>query len=415
MKEFFALFTDFENFGNLLWLLWPVVLMTVLAFKRKSPGERALVFVLGLSYLFLAVRGNAYARYLFTLYPFFLALVFLGVWDILGPKRKGLRWGGIFTCSVLALLNIYQYRKSFGFYWNYRVLGSENNFPQKVLEFINRTDEIRPEDTVLVCSHRHLFFYYTDKKGLDARDPRLEAFFRQTTKDAALRMLKSRYGVRFILQHWTYNATPILKDIIAEDCELLVQAEGEGLFFYRLIDKDWTPTELAFLFPERSLIANGSFETWSRGPLSLPDFFDKSDNLRDGMIVREDRDVRVGHYAARITGDDFNLGQELIPIEQYRGKAVTGFVWARTRVPGKFRVEIYDGVRASFSPRHSGRDRWELLQVNHTISPEAKFVIVRLVQAARTGGRDDVIIVDGGLLVEGDWNTFYLYRRQKVQ
>jgi len=34
----------------------------------------------------------------------------------------------------------------------------------------------------------------------------------------------------------------------------------------------------------------------------------------------------------------------------------------------------------------------------------------KIIQAAKTGKVDDVVYVDGALLVEGDWNTFYLYK-----
>lgn len=43
------------------------------------------------------------------------------------------------------------------------------------------------------------------------------------------------------------------------------------------------------------------------------------------------------------------------------------------------------------------------------VNTSANFLIIRIVQAEKTGKVDDVVYVDGVILVEGDWNTFYLY------
>lgn len=55
------------------------------------------------------------------------------------------------------------------------------------------------------------------------------------------------------------------------------------------------------------------------------------------------------------------------------------------------------------------REDWELLQTNLMLNTSAKFLIIRIVQAKKTGKVDDVAYVDGVILVKGDWNTFYLY------
>lgn len=73
-------------------------------------------------------------------------------------------------------------------------------------------------------------------------------------------------------------------------------------------------------------------------------------------------------------------------------------------------INIYDNIDSSFSERHSGRGGWELLQANHTVNPLAKFGGTRIIQVEKTGKVDDVVYVDGTLLVEDDWNTFYLYK-----
>ena len=175
-------------------------------------------------------------------------------------------------------------------------------------------------------------------------------------------------------------------------------------------EKDLDKEELEKLFVNDSLLKNGSLENWSHGHLKKPDFFEGGDNVFEGMVNREEKEVKVGKYSAKITGDNFNFAQDLSNFEDYKGKKLTCFAWVKTNVPDKYRIQIYDGIDSSFSKRHSGRGDWELLQVNHTVNPSAKFILIRIIQAERTGKVDDVVYVDGALLVEGDWNTFYLYK-----
>ena len=42
----------------------------------------------------------------------------------------------------------------------------------------------------------------------------------------------------------------------------------------------------------------------------------------------------------------------------------------------------------------------------------AKFVLIWITQAEKTGKVNDVVYVDGAILLEGDWDTFYLSKLQ---
>ena len=202
--------------------------------------------------------------------------------------------------------------------------------------------------------------------------------------------------------------TSILRDIITYDCDLIYE-DKNGYNLYKIREKTLAREELEKLFVNDSLLRNGSLENWSRGPLKKPDFFEGGDNVLEGMAVREEKEIRVGRYSVKITGDNFNFAQDLSDFEDYKGKSLTCFAWIKTNVPDKYRIEIYDGIGHIFSTRHLGRGDWELLQANYKVNPLAKFVTIRIIQAAKTGNVDDVVYVDGALLVEGDWNTFYLY------
>jgi len=199
----------------------------------------------------------------------------------------------------------------------------------------------------------------------------------------------------------------ILDEIITDDCDLVYQ--DKGIYLYRLREKDLNKEELEKIFVNDTLLRNGSFENWSHGPHNKPDFFEGGDNIFEGMVRREEKEVRVGRYSAKITGDNFNFTQILSNIEDYKGKKLTCFAWMKTNVPNKYRIQIDGGLEESFSKRHSGRGGWELLQANLTVNPSAKNIIIRIIQAEKTGNVDNVVYVDGALLAEGDWNTFYLY------
>jgi predicted GH43/DUF377 family glycosyl hydrolase len=43
------------------------------------------------------------------------------------------------------------------------------------------------------------------------------------------------------------------------------------------------------------------------------------------------------------------------------------------------------------------------------IKHNEKILTIRIIQAEKSGKVDDVVYVDGALLVEGNWNAFYLY------
>lgn len=105
--------------------------------------------------------------------------------------------------------------------------------------------------------------------------------------------------------------------------------------------------------------------------------------------------------------------QELANFEDYKGKSLTCFAWMKTNVSNKYRIQIWDGTNSSKSKRHSGRGAWQLLQASHKVNPSAKFLKIRIIQAAKTGNVEDVLYIDGALLVEGDWDTFYHYKLYK--
>jgi len=416
LRRYLGIFFDFEYFGNLSWLAIPLLIYFLVTIKKRKRWEMAIAFVFILSCISLGFEKHGRFRYLLTLYPFTLTVIFLLGWEFIKKKSNRFQLGILLICGIVVFFNFYHFRDTYKFYWKYKVIVENDYFPHEILKFINNIEDSGSDSMFLVCSSRHLFYYYTNKKGIDFRDPKLGIFYRQRNKEAALDVLKNKLKIRYILMHWNFHTWWIrsLQNIITNDCDLIYQDKYE-LSLYRIREKDLDKEDIEKkldkediekIFVNDSLLRNGSFENWTNGPFKNPDFFEGADK-----IFREEKEVKVGKYSAKITGDNFNFFQNLPNFEDYRGKKITCFAWLKTNVPNKYRIQIYDGVDFSFSFRHSGKGRWELLQVNHTINPQAKFLKIRVIQATKTGKVDDVVYVDGALLLEGYLNTYDLYSK----
>ena len=369
----------------------------------------ALVFVFILSCFSLEIKGGFWPRYVLTLYPFTLAAIFLLGWEFIKKRNPRLQLGILIICTIAVLFNFYHFRETYKFYWRYKVIAVDDYFPHELLKFINNIEDLNSESPIMVCSpafFNSCYYYYSKKKGIKYSG--IEAVFkRETNKEKALDVLKNQLNIKYIYLGWQFEPPKTLSSILSNDCDLVYQ-EKKG-FLYKLREKDLDKEELDRLFVNNSLLRNGSLENWSHGPSKKPDFFEGGDNIFDDMVFREEKEVKVGRYSVKITGDNFNFTQVLSNIEDYKGKPLSCFAWVKTDVPDKYRIQIYDGFDSSFSKRHSGGGEWELLQVNYTVNPSAEFVTVRIVQAEKTGKVDDAVYVDGALAVEGDWNTFYSY------
>jgi len=412
-----SLFFDFENFGILNLLAIPLLIYFLVTIKKRKRWEMALAFVFFLSCFSLEVRGGFWSRYVLTIYPFIIAAIFLIGWEFVKKKNRNLQIGIFVICGICVLFNYYHSRDIFKQYWKHKVTFEEYYFPHEVLRFVNNIEDLSPDSVVLLCTKRKFFYqsyyYHTNKKGIAYNDPNMHAFYKKNNKEEALNVLKNKLKVKYIYlssRHVPHKKfTKQLRDIITNDCDLVSRWEN-NLFLYRLREKDLEKEELKKLFINNSLLKNGSFENWAGGLLEYPDFFQREGNTHEGSVTREEKEVKVGKYSIKITGDNFNFSQNLSNFEDYKGKNISCFVWVKAEVPNKYRIQIYDGVKSSFSKRHWGRGNWELLQATHKINPSAKFVTIRVIQAANTGGVDDVVYVDGALLVEGYWNTFYQYK-----
>ena len=233
LKNYLGLFFNFKNFGNLSWLAIPLLIYFFLTIKKRKRWEMAIIFVFFLSCLSLGIKGHGYPRYLFTLYPFTLTVIFLFGWELIKKKSHYLQIGAFLVCGILIFFNYYHFRDTYKFFWRAGVSLSDDRFPHKTVEFINNIKDSNSISLFLICSHRHLFFYHTNKKGIDFRDPKLEFFNRQENKEAALNVLKIQLKVKYILLYWSFKPNPILRDIIENDCELIIRDRSCYLYMIR--------------------------------------------------------------------------------------------------------------------------------------------------------------------------------------
>ena len=411
LKSYLGLFFNFEHYGNLNWLAIPLFIYFLVSIKRRKRWEIAILFVFFLSCLSLSVQGSSNPRYVFTLYPFTLGAIFLFGWELIKKKSPYLKIGVSILCGIFVFNSFYHSRENYKFFWRYKVIAVDDYFPHELLKFINNIEDLNSESPIMVCAARfynYCYYYYSKKRGIEYSSLKAIAFRKEINKEKALTILKNNFNIKYIYLGWRFKPPKILSRIISDDCDLVYQERGG--YLYRLREKDLEKEELERLFVNDSLLNNGSLENWSHGPSKKPDFFEGGDNIFDDMVFREEKEVKVGRYSVKITGDNFNFTQVLSNIEDYKGKPLSCFAWVKTDVPDKYRIQIYDGFDSSFSKRHSGGGEWELLQVNYTVNPSAEFITVRIVQAEKTGKVDDIVYVDGALAVEGDWNTFYLYK-----
>ena len=184
LKRYLGIFFDFAEFGSLNWLAIPLFVYLLITLKKRKRWEIALVFVFTLSCLFLSLKGQGYSRYLFTLYPFTLAALFLYAWEFIKKKNHPFQIGIFVILTLAVFLSCYHLREAYRWHWEYRVSVVDDYFPHELIKYINSAEDFISDSTTLVLSRRHLFFYHADKKGMDFRNPKVEIFRMQGNKEA---------------------------------------------------------------------------------------------------------------------------------------------------------------------------------------------------------------------------------------
>ena len=102
LKRYLGIFFNFSEFGIINWLAITLFVYFLITLKKRKRWEIALVFVFTISFILLSIKAQGYTRYLFTLYPFTLAAIFLCGWEFIKKKNHPFQIG-IFVILTLAV------------------------------------------------------------------------------------------------------------------------------------------------------------------------------------------------------------------------------------------------------------------------------------------------------------------------
>lgn len=149
-----------------------------------------------------------------------------------------------------------------------------------------------------------------------------------------------------------------------------------------LADASVTNAKLGPDVARANLLTNGGFEIWQRGngPFTGSGVYTAdrwSTSLPGGSmsVSRETTNVDASAAAAAVTftySSESYLLQSLVDsLPQLKGKAVSFSMRVRTSTASAVRLNIGDGVSASYSSYHSGGGTYETLTVTQTVATSA--------------------------------------------
>ncbi len=400
-------FFRYKHFGIMNWMIIPLAILWLM--KKRERWNIALAFVCLMTLLMIGVKGYTNWRYQLTVFPFITSLILLLSWDLTfkNNAKANNRYLKIFFFSCFGILIFLSYFHQKDFYKNsvenlFR--GNPYGLPMKMIDYISSPSDLS-EGSVLVCD-QPWFYYYTSRKGVDYIDPKISNFYESKDKKGALDILDSS-GIKFILISRPYDRLfggnykdKRILEIIRGDTVPIFEDRAIQLLLIAK-DRDQLYNDLYEpVFSKKSLVRNGSFENWQANQHLLPDFWQI---YGGGSVQKEGSDKKVGKYALKITGDNFNFYQNVTLPGLAPEKKISCFALIKTSVSNKYRIQIYDGIDSSFSERHTGDGSWKILRAIHNINPKAASLEIRAVQAEKTGGLNDVVYVDGILLFQGEY------------
>jgi hypothetical protein len=369
LNGYLGIFLRFDKFGFLNWLAIPLIVYFLVTVRKRERWEIALCLALCISCLFFCTMGYGYPRYQLTIFPLLITAIFLFGWQVVrATNNRALFVGIILFCLCVLLGNYYVLGDTYAYYWK----GSTGHgnpgerFPYKLIEYVNKN--VGTGSGIMEYESPILSYHAIKRKNIPGQG-----------KDTYVLIRNKSVGGSY--------------DLIYKD---------QGYSLYKKVDNiDQLYNDLYdSISSKKSLIKNGSFENWRANHNVLPNFWHI---YGQGSVQKEKSNKKLGKYAVKITGDRFNFYQNVTLHELAPGKKVTCFAWINTRIPDKYRIEIYDGIDSSISERHTGDGKWQILRVTHSVNPLATSIELRVVQANMTGGVNDVVYVDGVLLLSGEY------------
>ena len=288
LNGYFGVFFRFKYLGNINWLAVPLLAWFLLTGKKRKRErwQMALAFAWLLTFLFIALKGYYNSRYQLTLFPFTAAVILLLMWELLKDKKTYLKILCFSALGLMCLYNIGHYFHRYAFFWELRVSRTNVHFPHELLNYLDsRKDIAHPRSRVFVFN-QPIYYYYTDKSGIDYESPyRYDIFLglkqKKGNRRELHRTIRKKWHVKFILIDWASESKykdSNLAEFLNCECNLLLDDNG-----YRLY-------EVRDMFLNRAVRKRGyqKIESWNLFSLSVQGIrgkFDINKNKAKGMVT----------------------------------------------------------------------------------------------------------------------------------
>jgi hypothetical protein len=243
----FGILFRFKYLGNINWLIIPLLVYFFATVKKWERWQLALVFVWLSTAIFIGLKGYANFRYYFTLVPFTAAIILLLLWEFLKNKKKYVKILCFTFFTIICLYNIYHYFDVYRFFWDLRVSVKNPYFPYKLVNYLNTNNNINTiKDTNkgsnVYIINQPLFYYYTNKKGIDSHGPdawQANKLFKKReggrNRKRVFSILKGELNTRYILLRATEKMiyrTKMLTEFLDCECRLILM--DKGWFLYKV-------------------------------------------------------------------------------------------------------------------------------------------------------------------------------------
>ena len=343
-----GVFFRFKQLGNINWLIIPLLIWFLTTKKiKKERWHWALLFVWGLTVIFIGIRGYYNIRYQLTLFPITSAMVLYLAWKFLEDKRKPVKILVFSFIALACLFNIYHYSDLYKTYWELRVSVKDPHFPYQLMDYLKSAEDPDKISKVLTIN-QPIFYYHVDRQGVDYISPfaiKVWVEFKKKTGSVETRnhlyqLLKKKYKVKYVLLsavHLRFQRSTMLEEFL--HCEGKLVVEDQSWRLYRLRDQ---PLEKTLRSPEYKQL-----HVWNEGEpsaaASMLSFQEISPFLqrfsRQGIFKfevggnREKRTIIVRNTKSKKNvkkrihfGYEFNRKGLKIGNHEYEGKYVTFIV-----------------------------------------------------------------------------------------
>jgi hypothetical protein len=232
----------FKSLGNINWLAIPLALWFFVTGKRREPWQLALVYVWLVTFLFISLKGYYNSRYQLTLFPFTAAVVLILTWELLKGKKNHWKVIVFSLLTLVCIYNIYHYFDTYSYFYDLRVSRNNPHFPSRLVNYLNRHKTIGKAQSRIFVFNQPIFYYYTDKRGIDYESPLYyEIVLGLRQKEGSRRKLyqtiRKKRRVKYVLIGWS-TLNQYKERMLSEflNCESQLVVEDNGYCLYKIRD-----------------------------------------------------------------------------------------------------------------------------------------------------------------------------------